>query len=653
MKAPFWGKCGAVVGTAVVGAAVLLQSAGGLRAADPTGTSAFGPDVAPLGRASDGSPSALDYNLPPGVSVTAEKIGSSTRNNLRPPALVPNAPAAPIPAQPVSTVGAAPGTFPAVGGPVGLRAIDSRSAQLTADPQRGGASNAATNNSTSAGNSVSGAATQTAFKQYYQQRQDPASMDQRISQPPYASNSIMRGAPAQPGQSGDPSVAAGLPPSIQAPTVPVDPPTASEAMNGPYAPVRPGGPGSTCASCQGGGACGPLPPGAGDCPNCGGWKPGSCRTCDPNGSCILQRLACCLSKPYPDISNGCVDFCHSWIFHEDDFWLFSDHKCVAPGCGPYPYGGCPTDGMGKGIQCGCNNCGPCVAPPDLYFSLDAMVLTRDNQGQNIPLVTSGGATALMSGDFDFDWRVGPYITAGYRPTKKDAWELTYFGLQDWNENETVTGAGNVALPGVIGTLPNFIGADSISVNYQSEIQNGELNYLWKPFNSPDFMWLVGFRGFHLDERLNFFSTVTGTGTGSYDTHTNNDLLGLQGGIRLQHRFCDRFCMDGFAKAGIYRNRSEERQSIVNDDAGVITSVRDEVSTEQDHWAYVTDAGMNLNFFICRNWCVTGGYNVIWADQLALAPNQLDFTNDPNSGTVLNHTGSIFMHGAHLGVACRW
>src|SRR4029077_17176510 len=102
----------------------------------------------------------------------------------------------------------------------------------------------------------------------------------------------------------------------------------------------------------------------------------------------------CLSKPYPDCSNGCVDFCHSWIFHEDDCWCTSNHKCPGPGCGPWPYGSCPNDGMGKGNGCGCGNCGPCVPAPDLYFSAEVLALTRDNDTQTQTVVQNSDPGGL-------------------------------------------------------------------------------------------------------------------------------------------------------------------------------------------------------------------------------------------------------------------
>ncbi len=279
----------------------------------------------------------------------------------------------------------------------------------------------------------------------------------------------------------------------------------------------------------GGGGCGCGPSGdAALCPNCGGWQAGSCRPCNPEGSCICQRLKCCLSKPYPDCSNGCVDFCHSWIFHEDDCWFTSNHKCCPDGCGPYPYGNCPGDGMGKGNGCGCGNCGPCVPAPDLYFEADALTFSRTDNLRAQSLVEIGGGSVLGTQDFGFDsdWRTGPRFVLGYSPTPMDAWELSYFGLQSWNDNHSVSGAANLNLPGDLGMLPEFSGASLIDVSYSSEIHDAELNYSWH-HGCKALDWIVGFRYFHLDEQLNMLSNVTGTGLGEYEASTVNNLYGGQ------------------------------------------------------------------------------------------------------------------------------
>jgi Putative beta barrel porin-7 (BBP7) len=424
-------------------------------------------------------------------------------------------------------------------------------------------------------------------------------------------------------------------------------PTTSVVVDGapPSAPgdVTYGGP-SGCG-CNGGGR---SPDGSDTCPNCGGWQPGTCSTHNPNGSCLLQRLSCCLCKPYPDCSNGCVDFCHSWIFHEDDCWLFSNHKCCNPDCGPYPYGTCATDGQGKGSGCGCGNCGPCVPPPDLYFTVGAIAFSPEINARNQTLVNSGppgGAVgpAESTSDLGFDWRAGPSFLLGYRPTPMDAWELSYFGINDWSDQVTPQGS-SFSLPGNLGLT---IGeADAAAVSYSSRIDNAELNYLWH-HDCPNLMWLAGFRYFHLGERLDITSTVTGTGSSLYDVRSENDLFGGQLGARLRY-CCTHFEGDITAKAGAYDNSVGQQQYV--DDLGV--SIRD-AGHHSAVWAFVGDIGLNGSYYICKNWCAMAGYNVMWVDGLALAPNQLDFTDNLNSGGGLNHQGSVFYQGAHVGIGCHW
>jgi hypothetical protein len=308
--------------------------------------------------------------------------------------------------------------------------------------------------------------------------------------------------------------------------------------------------------------------------------------------------------------------------------------------------------MGKGVGCGCGNCGPCVPPPDLYFTAEAMILTRDNATNDQTVVFRGAGdvtSALSTRDFDFDWKAGPDLTLGYRPTPKDAWEITYFGLIDWNESQTVSsnGANDLHLPKELGMLAAFIDASSVDVDYTSRINDAEINYLWKPESGSNLMFLAGVRYFNVDERLEILATQLGIGSNFYDVHTINNLWGAQTGAR--YRVCGvhwGWQIDG--KVGAYGNNVTEEQSISG------TLVRSpNVSRNADNWAFVGQLDATITYNLGRYWELIAGYNALWVDGVALAPDQLDFTNTPTSGTSLNHNGSLFMHGVHAGVACRW
>ncbi|MCC7083959.1 MAG: BBP7 family outer membrane beta-barrel protein [Pirellulales bacterium] len=421
--------------------------------------------------------------------------------------------------------------------------------------------------------------------------------------------------------------------------------------------VRQGGPGcnggsnGTCAN--GGGTCGD---GVGSAQHpedgCGGGSPSTwvngngipIAGTPAYGSCVLQRLACCLCAPYPDCSNGCVDFCHSWIFHEDCHWCTSNHKCCNPGCPESPHGGC-ANGTGGGCGCGCAQC---VPPPDFYGTADAMILTRNNDATNQAVVVQSGTgdTLFSTPDMGFVYEVGPSITLGYRPTPWDAWEVSYFGLTDWDSRQSLAGAGDLNLPGALGAAAgmNFANADAMSIRYSSIIHNGEFNYLW---THGQIMWILGFRYFNLGENYDMTSTAA-AGSSVYDLATRNDLYGGQIGARYRAGW-KRFNWDVFGKAGVFGNRALQQQTVSN--VGGAT-FRD-TSIEHGNTAFVGDIGVNLTYSLSKCWSVRAGYNAIWVEDVALAPNQLDFTDTPTSGTTLNHNGSLFLHGAHAGFGCRW
>jgi hypothetical protein len=44
---------------------------------------------------------------------------------------------------------------------------------------------------------------------------------------------------------------------------------------------------------------------------------------------------------------------------------------------------------------------------------------------------------------------------------------------------------------------------------------------------------------------------------------------------------------------------------------------------------------------------------MWLDGVALAPDQLDFTNTPTSGTAIASDSTLFLHGVNLGLGTRW
>jgi hypothetical protein len=678
MKAPFW----------AVGCTIALGMAGVLRADDAGGIQGMGPAVNPLGRASATPGNSLDYYAQQGAIYSAAPgANAAAANQTLPPGATtsanglryPAATAVPMSAQAAAppswsavpavqsslpnTVapqnGATPAPFTSAAGavPVPQQRIDAGNAPMTADPLVGAPSNADRNgNAPVASIAVKPAVksspwrpVQTAFRQLA----DPkAGTSQPVADGEVITPNSTPGFASPKNAGMGPTLHAdGVQPATTGEDYSLRPFAKKSRMPGEGAvpgTIIEGGPSGENV----GGGCGCGPSGdAALCPNCGGWQPGTCRPNNPEGSCICQRLKCCLSKPYPDCSNGCVDFCHSWIFHEDDCWCTSNHKCCPDGCGPYPYGGCPNDGMSKGNGCGCGNCGPCLPAPDLYFSAEALTLSRNDNLRSQSLVEIGGGSVLGTQDFGFnsDWQTGPRFVLGYSPTPMDAWEFSYFGLQHWVDDKSISSAGGLAsLPGDLGTLAEFSNASLINVAYSSEIHDAEVNYSWHYPSCKSLSWIAGFRYFHLDEQLDMTSTVTGIGLGEYDAQTVNNLYGGQLGARL-NVCCHQFQWDSTVKAGAFGNSIESSQFAAPVGGMIVRDTR----VFDSRWAFVGELSSNVRYFFCKNWCATAGFNVLWVDGVALAPDQLDFTNTPTSGLALNHDGNAIYIGGHVGVGVRF
>jgi hypothetical protein len=318
--------------------------------------------------------------------------------------------------------------------------------------------------------------------------------------------------------------------------------------------------------------------------------------------------------------------------------------------------------MGKGVTCGCNcGCGPCVPPPALYFQVDALALTRNNVSISQPVVENTVGEPISTHDFGFDWQVGPAFTVGYRPTKMDFWEFNYFGLQDWDSRQSRTDVGALSLPGAFGAATGLhfggfdnsgvpIQADTMNVDYSSTIDDGEVNYFWHP-ETPEVSWMVGFRYFHLAEAFDIFSTDT-VGSSEYKVRTLNDLFVGQIGVRFRHCFCERFEVDWTGKVGVFGDNEQSLQTVTNIGDPAIA----DVSHREGHWAFIGSSSINGSYYLCKNWCVQGGYNCLFVDEVALAPDQLDFTDGPSTpafGTTIHHGGRVFYHGAHLGLGIHW
>ena len=108
-------------------------------------------------------------------------------------------------------------------------------------------------------------------------------------------------------------------------------------------------------------------------------------------------------------------------------------------------------------------------------------------------------------------------------------------------------------------FPTF--QQNMTWNYNSRLYNAELNRRWNLCRRVTL--LAGFRWVNLSEELEGILAPPGTfGAGTFwDTHTQNNLFGLQIGADATLFERGRFSIDGVLKVGIFDNHVDETTSV--------------------------------------------------------------------------------------------
>jgi hypothetical protein len=300
-------------------------------------------------------------------------------------------------------------------------------------------------------------------------------------------------------------------------------------------------------------------------------------------------------------------------------------------------------------------CGACYPSSGWYATAEFLALTRDNR-TNQPAVVqvtseanaAPGTLLAGTGSLTFGMQPGVSTLLGYRCNSCDAFELSYFGIYGWQANQTIVGANNLALPGALGaSSQDLFAADQMTLRYRSQIDNVEANFVRSYGNLS---LLGGFRYLDLNEKLEIQAIDANSGTGYYRTHATNNLFGGQIGARYRV-WWDRFGWDATGKAGAFGNYAQESQTA--NDSPMAVLIRTPRSATGGQAAFVGDLNVSGFYQLSPVWSLRAGYNVLWIEGVALAPNQVDYTNTPNSGRTLHMGSGVFAHGVNIGLMARW
>jgi len=141
----------------------------------------------------------------------------------------------------------------------------------------------------------------------------------------------------------------------------------------------------------------------------------------------------------------------------------------------------------------------------------------------------------------------------------------------------------------------------------------------------------------------------GLETAFNDVWTRNDLYGGQLGARW------RCCHGGWSweatgKGGLYGNSEGEKQTVVDFPN---FPLRPLTSGSGSTLSFVGELNLSGIYQLNDVWGIRAGYNVMWIEGVALAPDQLDFSFTSTSGSQIQRNGGIFLHGVNIGLEARW
>ncbi|MBI5759985.1 MAG: BBP7 family outer membrane beta-barrel protein [Planctomycetales bacterium] len=241
------------------------------------------------------------------------------------------------------------------------------------------------------------------------------------------------------------------------------------------------------------------------------------------------------------------------------------------------------------------------------------------------------------------------FTLGRQLDNVSSFEASYWGLLHWTSGSVTYGANSLSLNGPIAiTTQDFFLADEIAISYVSNLNNMELNYK-QTINGLSL--LGGFRLVSLSEDFNIRSHDVDSGTSNYRIKTVNTLIGGQIGAGWNWTPDDRVTLDLFSKVGVFGNIQRMTQTLADLNN---TLPRLNARDGSTHTGFVGEVGANVQYRVTEWLTLNGGYRFMWIDGLALAPNQLDFTDISSPDRTLSDSGSSFkLYGPHFGAEIRW
>ncbi|MGE4014007.1 MAG: BBP7 family outer membrane beta-barrel protein, partial [Alphaproteobacteria bacterium] len=266
-----------------------------------------------------------------------------------------------------------------------------------------------------------------------------------------------------------------------------------------------------------------------------------------------------------------------------------------------------------------------------------------------------GYIALRSNDLRFDHEPGGRFAIGWRPDYYNAIELSFLLLNSHKSSRAVTDANENLQPifsndGSFLNIGSFEDAERYTITYRTSLNSVEISYRrrtdwWGGFRAN---FTGGPRFVQLNEKFRLISDdslpPSPSNTGDYSIRADNRLFGAQLGVEVNYRF-DRARTIGFdlvGRVGVYANQAKQDTIVLDESAQVFAA-----SVDRVRLATTMDAGLYFVWEPVPNLTLRAGYELLFINGVALAPQQMATTNSAGAFSQLNMSGNVLYHGASV------
>jgi hypothetical protein len=267
--------------------------------------------------------------------------------------------------------------------------------------------------------------------------------------------------------------------------------------------------------------------------------------------------------------------------------------------------------------------------------IESLFLWRDNH-----------TPSSVAGDFDVG--VGPRIIARRGVNEDWTWDAEYFGVVGMNATASQSSGDEVTGPGL--ALPaTFVG----QYRYESNLGNLEFNVVRK---QPTLSILAGVRYLRLYEVYRTHAELWSGLSPIPNTPPVGTLNPINSPFEIvRTTFTDKDCADNYLLGGQLGLRWRRDNNLwfyeATGKAGVFGNVYQITGeTTKGQTAFVGDLNFSAGLHLTDIWSVRAGYNLLWIDGVALAPQHL-FSLPVR--TPFQPDDNIFLHGANIGLEATW